>query len=154
MDTGTQDLEDLKYLRMGYIDHGRKSDGLLKTFLTAMPGDGVLPLRWHYRSLEHFLRKHAAKGMVLWAASANSHLLVINGQRVLRIWTDTEHACYVDMNGAISSILLVHSWGKPETIPAKNVKKSKPFEIRWRMTEQYQMLHLAAAVKRAYGLDK
>lgn len=146
--------EELKYIRVGYVNQGRKSDSLLKLFLDRLPGNGVLPLRWHYRSYDAFMRRHGHLGMVVWAAANNSHLLIINGYKVLRIWTDTSHSCYVDVNDPVDAQMQIHSWGKTETIPEKNIRKSKPFTKRWKISEQYQMLHLVEAVKRAYGLDK
>lgn len=147
------DLEDLRYFRTGYQDLGRKSDFLLKDFLREMPGDGKLPSHWHYRSLAHFQKKYSALGMIVWAAASNSHLLLINGQRVLRIWLDVDNSCWVDANDSVVSGLMFYSWGACEDIPAGNAKKSKPFTKRIKVTQRYQMRDIAQAVRTAYGLD-
>ena len=149
-----RDLEDLKYFRTGYQDLGRKSDFLLKDFLREIPGDGTLPSHWHYRSLAHFQKKYGNLGMVVWASASNSHLLLINGQRVLRIWMDVDSSCWVDIGDSVDSGLRFYSWGISETIPAGNAKKSKPFTKRIKVTQRYQMRDIAQAVRTAYGLDQ
>lgn len=148
------DLEDLKYFRTGYQDLGRKSDFLLKDFLREMPGDGKLPAHWHYRSVQHFQKKYGKLGMIVWAAATNSHLLLINGQRVLRIWMDVAESCWIDITDSVDAGLKFHSWGQTEEIPAGNAKKSKPFTKRIKVTQRYQMRDVAQAVRRAYGLDQ
>lgn len=141
------DLEDLKYFRTGYQDLGRKSDFLLKDFLRELPGDGQLPKHWHYRSLEHFQKKYGNLGMIVWAASTNSHLLIINGHRVLRIWTDVDNSCWVDVNTQIASRQVVIP------IPKGNYKKSAPFTYRIQISQRHQVASLVKAVKDIYGLD-
>ena len=148
------DIEDFRYQRVGYINQGRKSDILLAVFLDLMPGN-KLPLRWHYRSPESFLRKHGHLGAVLWAASNNSHLLLMHGQQVLRIWHDTAKACYVDIaDNVYGSLNSVNAslFSKVEDIPEANWKKSKPFTKRIKVWQQWQMKALHDAVMRTYGL--
>lgn len=152
-DTGApEDIEDFRYHRVGYVDQGRKSDHLLSVFLGLIPGDGRLPLRWHYRSHESFLSKHGYLGFILWAASNNSHLLMINGFHVLRIWHDTANACYVDLADNVAAGIDPRVRAGVETIPAANAKKSKPFTKRIKVWQQWQMQALAETVKRIYGL--
>lgn len=154
MATLDADLEDLRYFRTGYQDLGRKSDFLLKDFLREIPGDGTLPTHWQYRSLTHFQKKYAALGMIVWASATNSHLLLINGQRVLRIWMDVVHSCWIDITDQVDSGVKYHSWGQIQEIPAGNAKKSKPFTKRVKVSERYQMRDVAQAVRTAYGLDQ
>lgn len=140
---------DLRYIRTGYIDQGRKSDKLLSVFLGILPGDGRLPLRWHYRNHARFLKKHGNLGRVLWASASNSHLLMINGFHALRIWTDVANTCWVDVADNVAGFL-DQRWLCD--IPEKNVKKSKPFTKRVKVWQQYQMQQLAEAVNKTYGL--
>lgn len=152
-----KDVEDFLYYRVGYVDQGRKSDLLLAGFLRLLPGDGRLPLRWHYRSHERFLAKHGHLGLILWAASNNSHLLMINGFHILRIWTDTADSCWVDLAdnlaGSLSQPTPMKRKGEVQDIPAGNAKKCKPFTKRVKVWQQFQMQGLADLVKRIYGLD-
>lgn len=152
-DEREHDLEDLKYFRTGYQDLGRKSDFLLKDFLRELPGDGQLPKHWHYRSHEHFQKKYGSLGMVVWAAATNSHLLLINGYRVLRIWMDVENTCWIDLTDQVASGLSAYSWCSVEPIPASNAKKSNPFTQRIKVSQRFQMQDIAKTVKRVYGLD-
>ncbi len=148
-----QDIEDLRYHRMGYINQGRKSDKLLADFLALCPGDGTLPLRWHYRGYENFLAKHGHRGRILWAASNNSHLLLINGFHVLRIWHDTAKSCYVDVADNVAGNLCASMAQTLEPIPTSNWKKSAHFAKRLKVWQLWQIKALYDAVKRAYGLD-
>jgi len=148
------DLEDLKYFRTGYQDLGRKCDFLLKDFLREIPGNGQMPKHWHYRSLAHFNKKYSHLGMLVWASSTNSHLLLINGHRVLRIWTDVDESCWVDINDPVNSGMQVYSWGQTVAIPKGNAKKSAPFTKRIKVTQRYQMRDIAQAVRNTYGLDQ
>lgn len=147
------DLEDLRYLRTGYISGDRQSDKLLAVFTSSLPGDGRLPLRWHYRSHEQFLKRYGNLGTIVWAAAANSHLLLINGWRVLRIWHDTTKCCYVDLADNIAASLPQQLHTRVETVPLANAKKSNPFTKRIKCWQQWQMLALVETVKRTYGLD-
>lgn len=149
MDTPESDVEDLKYLRIGYVNQERKSDKLLTSFLALVPGDGKLPMRWHYRSHSRFLEKHGHLGKMVWAAASNSHLLLINGFHVLRIWTDASSTCWVDVADNVAGAL-DPQW--ISDIPANNARKSKPFTKRVKVWQHFQMQRLADAVNRTYGL--
>lgn len=152
-DSVVQDVEDFLYHRMGYINQGRKSDTLLAVFLELMPGDGRLPLRWHYRNHERFLEKHGHLGRILWAASNNSHLLMVNGFHALRIWHDTAKTCYVEISDNMYGNLDAQLIKQIESIPEKNWSKSKPFTKRIKVWQQWQMQALHKALVRTYGLD-
>lgn len=135
-----------KYLRYGYYDQERHSDLLISTFVTHIPGDGTLPARWRYDSLDAFLNLYGELGAILWAKSSNSHLLVVNGQKILRIWTDAKKHCWVDAQTHILT-------GYPaEAIPDNNVRKSAPFSQRVKITTTKDMYSLAVTTKRVYGI--
>lgn len=146
------DVEEFRYTRMGYIDRGRKSDQLLASFLSLLPGDGRLPLRWHYRSHARFQRVHGTLGRVLWAAAGSSHLLMVNGFHALRIWHDTAASCYVDIATNVLGATDAQIQAIAEVIPAANARKCKPFTQRVKVTYLWQMQDLVKAVKKTYGL--
>lgn len=149
MNSKQSEERSLKYHRVGYADRGTKSDKLLALFLSAIPGDNRLPLHWHFRSHENFLKRHGHLGNILWAASFYSHLLMVNGFFALRIWTDVDNTCWVDIADNVAGHL-DPTWIEP--IPEKNFKKSRPFTKRVKVSQQFQMLTLANAVKKTYGI--
>lgn len=135
-----------KYLRYGYYNQDRHSDALVSAFVSELPGDGILPARWRYDSHGAFLALYSELGDILWAKSSNSHLLVVFGQKVLRIWTDAKHHCLVE---AQSHILT----GWPvSAIPDSNKRKSAPFTQRVKITTTEDMYSLAVTTKRVYGI--
>lgn len=146
-------IDDLKYVRVGYVDQNRKSDHLLASVLRQLPGDGRLPLRWKYSDVPSFVKKYGELGSVLWAPALNSHLLVVNGHKIVRVWTDTATHCQVDLNDAIVAGLTGTKLEKEiADIPAGNVRKCKPFTKRVRIHQQFQANILVDAIKRTYGL--
>ena len=145
--------EEYKYARTGYVDQGRKSDQVLATVLAHLPGNGRLPLRWHHHGAEAFQKRHGHLGLVLWAPASNSHLLLIAGQKVLRIWMDTANHCYVDLNANLAAYLSTATFSKVEDIPAGNVRKCAPFTKRMKIWQNFHAVAIIDAVKRIYGLD-
>ena len=147
--------EEYKYARTGYVNQGRRSDHVLSTILEQLPGDGRLPLRWHHRDVASFQKRYGSYGTVLWAAASNSHLLLINGHKVLRIWLDAAQHCQVDLNEPLAVYLSsAVSFSKIVDIPAGNVRKCKPMTKRIRIWQKFHAIALMDAVKRVYGLDK
>lgn len=146
------DLEDLKYHRTGYFDQGRKSDSLLAFFLGHLRSDGVLPKRWKYTDQESFQRLYGSNGHALWAPARSSHLFLLGGHKVLRIWTDTVNSCYVDLNDVVAGELS-SSGVEISEIPKGNTRKCKPFTKRVKIEHQYQAAQIVKVVKRIYGLD-
>lgn len=145
-------LEDLKYVRVGYVDQGRTSDHLLASMLRRLPGDGRLPLRWFHRSHTQFLEKYAHLGAVLWAGAINSHTLLINGFKIIRVWTDTPGHCQVDICDTLVTHLQGTKLNAIKDIPAGNVRKCKPFTKRVTVSQQFEVNVLMEAIERAYGV--
>lgn len=147
-------LDEYKYARVGYVSLGRKSDALLSALLEQVPGDGKLPLHWHHRGLSEFQKRHGHRGVVLWAPASSSHLLLIAGQKILRVWTDTDRACQVDINDNLANALSTCTFAKVTDIPAGNARKCTPFTKRIKLEQQFHMLELAKVVRNIYGLDR
>lgn len=146
-------IDDLKYVRVGYVDQNRKSDHLLASVLRQLPGDGRLPLRWHHRGSAAFVKKYGHLGVVLWAPALNSHLLLIQGQKAVRIWTDTATHCQVDISdGIVGQLRGTKLFDEIKDIPAGNVRKCKPFTKRVRIHQQFHTNILVDAIRRSYGL--
>jgi len=143
------DLEDMSYNRLGYFDQGRYSDELVASFTTILPGDGVLPHRWVYTTPEEFVATFGVLGVVVWAKARSSHLLLIGGQKILRIWTDMSNACYVDLrDNLVGCFGMEHT----EAIPAGNLRKCKPFTRRKKIYTVEDMERLARCTKRIHGV--
>lgn len=147
--TGIEVVDALfpKYQRIGYVDLGRHCDKLLSNFTQNLPGDNYLPARWRFGSLSNFCAKYSHLGLCLWAASYNSHLLVINGHRIVRIWTDAKNHCWVDglAHVFLPSMLL-------ENIPKKNIRKSVPFTVRTKIIAPQDMVDLALNIRHIHGV--
>ena len=133
-----------KYHKWGYIQGEDHSDLLLKTFLQELPAEFYLPTNWKYHSQQSFIDRFSQFGIIIWSASTTSHLLLISGVRVLRIWTDAKKHCWVD---SFPHILQTY-----ESIPCKNSKKSAPFEVRRKILTTEEMYSLAKHVKMVYGV--
>ncbi len=140
-------MELPKYSRYGYIDQGRHCDKLLSTFVEQVPGDGHLPSRWRYYDNAQFVHSYGHLGVVLWAASYNSHLLLVGGTKVIRIWTDAKAHCWVEgVDHVMSEVAPL------EQVPAKNARKSKPFVVRKKITDPTDISALAKRVNMIYGI--
>lgn len=147
--------EEYRYARTGYIKQDRRSDHVLAAILEQLPGDGRLPKRWHHRDIASFQKRYSNRGIVLWAAASSSHLLLINGHKVLRVWLDTARHCQVDLNDALATYLSsAVTFSKVVDIPAGNVRKCKPMTKRIRIWQQFHAKAITDAVKVVYGLDK
>lgn len=140
------DLLFPKYTRIGYIEQDRVCDKLVKVFMHIIPGQNRLPPRWKYFSLEYFNTTYGHLGTILWAASYNSQLLLINGNKIIRIWTDTKNWCWVE---GLSHVL--DSFETVE-IPKGNIRKSKPFTHRVKISSIEDMEKLANKIKQIYGV--
>lgn len=148
MDSDQPEFDVPRYYRFGYTDGGRRCDKLLAAFHSVIPVSVLasLPSRWRYVSSDRFLDRYGWMGPVIWATSYGSHLLLIGGQRVLRIWTDADNQCWVEAQPHVLSKVAIVS------IPEKNIRKSKPFTYRTKITLETEMSALAIRTKMLYGI--
>jgi hypothetical protein len=146
------DFEDLKYGRYGYSNLGSKTDNLLEVLTKAIPGDGVLPKHWQFRSKDNYTTKYSKLGHILWSKSTNCHTLMIGTNFVLRFWTYSKDGTWIDLNDQLVSILQHTTFSKVVPIPEGTWRKSKPLTKRIRVWQQFHILEVANAVKRIYGL--
>ena len=140
--------EDLKYTRTGYLNQKNLSDYLCKIFVDQFPSSGKLPLHWKYVSHKYFMNTWGHLGIVIWAKASSSHMMFINGYRVLRIWTDQSNSCLVDLEEKIAEQLP----DVQKVQPTKN-SKCKPFTYRKKVWAAEQMDQIVKVVKTIYGLD-
>lgn len=146
-------LTDLRWKRVGYINQGRKSDTLVETATQALPGDGVLPLRWKWVAADAFVTRYGCLGKVLWSKTGSYHLLMVNGFHILRVWHDTAHKCLVDVNDALVNSLFSSPTWVVKPIPHATLKKCKPLTMRVEVKSELDMMAIIMEVKRIYGLD-
>lgn len=151
VDSEAQDIDvpDFSYVRLGYLPTGTKSDELTSHLVRRIPGHAELPLRWHYKSQAWFMEKYGHLGTVIWSKSCSSHLLLINGWHVIRLWHDKKYSSYVDLNEPIAA--QVHTRLDVEAIPVKNAKKSKPLTKRCKITETDELDIIINAIAATYG---
>ncbi len=139
-------IEDFnaKYVRIGYCPDGRDCDIVIDTITKHIPGNGVLPPRWVYKNLTRFTSKYSNLGTILWAKTASYHLLVVNGHRLCRVWTDTKHKCLIDIADPLDD-------GSAFPIPSSTYRKSKPFSKRIIGTEETAD-KLGLRIRSQYGI--
>lgn len=125
LDNDIDELAKLKNVRYGYIPQERWCDTVVACVTEKLPGDGVLPAQWKYVNKDFFLNKYAHLGPVLWAKTASFHLLILNGYRLCRIWTNTQKTCWVDVNDPVANQMC-----SVEDIPGSCLKKSIPLTKR------------------------
>lgn len=148
----TAELEDeYKYGRSGYYSKGNHSDLLLSYLTSKVKTTGTLPKRWFYVEPSSFIKRYGHLGNVLWAASSSSHTLLLNGNKLFRLWTDAKNHCFLDLNPLLADkCAFTLDVGD---IPAGNIKKCKPFKKRTLITTLKQLQELLIAIKGIYGVD-
>jgi len=144
-------IDDLRYMRVGYINNFRHVDNIIDVVTKAIPGEGTLPLRWRWGSLDKFLRRYGDLGKILWAKTASYHLLMINGHHVMRLWTDTPATCIIDLSVNVATTLVGLGFTIEDT-PVSCERKCKPLFKRVRIYNVEEADKLAAAVKQTYGV--
>lgn len=141
---------DKKYLRVGYFDQGRPCDSYVQ-IATFLQKGGLLPDRWKPESAEEFIELFGEGPM--WGKSYNSHVLVLAGIPILRVWTNTKSLhVWVDVDDKLSNVL--DTCFAIESIPRGNNKKSKPFTKRVKVSSKDDIIKLMVSAKAVYGLDK
>ena len=87
---------DFKYARIGYVSVDSFSDACAAAAMEILPPndpDFRMPKRWRYHGAEHFKETYGEG--VVWIRTASYHQLVIHGNRILRLWTNTPKSCKV-----------------------------------------------------------
>lgn len=120
-----------KHQRFGHIYQDRFCDHVVARATELLPGDGVLPPRWLYKSQGDFIIRYKNLGQTLWAKTASYHLLLVNGEHILRIWTDSPDSAIVDLHDVLVQLVTT----KVADIPASTRKKTYPFTKRTRVTD-------------------
>lgn len=144
-------IDDLKYMRVGYINNSTHVDSIIDAVTKAIPGEGVLPHRWRWGSLDKFIRKYGDLGKILWAKTASYHLLMINGHHSMRLWTDTPATCIIDL--ALNVATMLSSMGFTiEDVPESCERKCKPLNKRVRIYSIEEAERLVTAIKQTYGV--
>lgn len=143
--------DDFKYLRVGYINTDTHVDKIIEQVTDAIPGDGVLPARWRWGSLEKFDENHGHLGVILWSKAASYHLMLIAGNHVMRLWTDTPATCIVDLAQNVAAVLGSKGF-TIEDIPLSCERKCKPLIKRVRIHTAEEADELISSVKQTYGV--
>lgn len=124
-----------KHQRFGHIHQDRFCDQVVDRATQLLPGDGVLPTRWLYKSQRDFVDRYKDLGQALWSKTASYHLLLVNGEYVLRIWTDSPDSAIVDIHDLLARVIM-----SPVTeIPVSVAKKTRPLTKRTRVTDLSQI---------------
>lgn len=153
MDDFEELQKQLRYKRLGYINEDRHSDSIVGVADSVIPGE-LLPRIWRYGSREDFLKRYESLGPVLWAKTANYHLLMVNGFYILRVWTaqKTTKTCLVDLCETVASTLFAQGWTVVD-IPSGSLVKCRPLKRRTKVSSPDEMVRLLSIVRSIYGLE-
>lgn len=149
---GNNYLEDNtfhKYMRIGHMDEDRLCDRLSRYCFDKLSGD-ILPPRWRYNGPEKFIERFG--GGFKWSITKSYHGLFLNGQYVLRMWTNAYTPyVWVDIPGHFLHPLSLNM--EVIDIPEGSLHKCRPMSLRAKVTEESQIDLLIVAIKSMYGLD-
>jgi len=153
MVSGPQEPSD-KYQRYGFIPTDDPTNLLTSCALRELPPDFVLPPRWAHGGVASFQEKYGHQGIIAWAKSTNSQLLLINGHHIIRCWTDTRKFFRVDVNDSLARVIPANTLNiQLEEVPKSTYKKSAPLTKRVMLSTPEQMHYLVMKIKGLYGLD-
>ncbi len=133
-----------KYFRWGYYHDGRFCDEVIDKAVE-MFSVPTINTRWRYNTRDHFLKWNEYMGPILWAKCNSNHLLFINGFHVIRIWTETQKSCIVDISNSLRD-------GSDEEIPTSCERKCGPLKHRIRLKTVQQAEQLFNRIKQVYGV--
>jgi len=135
-----------KYFRPGYISEGdeKVSHTLADYAFSFFPDAERMPKHWHYRSLDYFTKKHGHRGEIIWSRTRSYHLLIVRGNRVMRIWTDTGIA-RIDLDNVLASRMKAK--GYDVGYPSRD-----PFVYRMLADGQDDIKMLMGTIKEEYKL--
>lgn len=136
-----EDEDDLRWVRAGHIDQGRLCDRLVTHAVRALHGQ-TMPARWR-------MGVDRLPG-VAWSRTTSYHMLLVNGNPVFRIWTNTDaDYAWTDVQHTLCPNIVADV----EPIPSGNLKKCKPFVWRFKLQTEEEVDLLIADVRWRYGLD-
>ena len=135
-----------KYFRPGYISAGdeKASHTLADYAFSFFPNAERMPKHWHYRSAEYFNKKHGHLGREIWSLTKSYHLLILSGQRVIRIWHDTCVA-RVDLSPGLAGYMAHRGYDTQYV-------SRLPFEHRMLAEEQKDIKILMGGLREVYGI--
>lgn len=137
--------EDFRYLRPGHVDLERPCDEMVKYLTELLPGTGVLPKRWSWRSRQYFRDKYGDLGPIVWAKTASYHLLILEGVHALRVWTDSPNSCLVDVPTECTAELKKRGFEILD-VPKSTRRKTKPFVYRVRAESKQHIAKIVLVV--------
>ncbi len=97
---------------------------ICNVFQTKYDGGYILANRWVYDSKQSFLSKFGASN--IWSVTNSYRLLLISGEHVIRIWTDSPRSCIVDLHPALAKVTSLPVRDVPESV----LRKTSPLVHR------------------------
>lgn len=138
-----------KYLRPGHIDQSRPVDKLVSRLREIFPSAVELPTRWNWVSRESF-RSRYDKSPFYIANTASYQMLIVDGIKMLRLWTDSPNSAIVDIHDDLYNFIKnEESFSKklkPTQAPKSVYRKTKPFTKRITIASKKDLDLLCAAV--------
>lgn len=118
-----------KYQRTGYCAQNRPVDRALEQLVDVLGNPATLPKIWNP---VNFNTKYGSLGKLVLSRTASYTSIIVDGQTVMRCWTNANNCMLVDVIGPLVLPLnSIKGLGKIILIPAGSVKKLRPCTHRF-----------------------
>ncbi len=139
---------DYRWLRVGWFDRERPCDAAVQFATAQLPGE-TMPQRWIASDPLSFVKKHGEG--VKWCRTMSYHMLLINGFRILRIWTNAKTKTLVEVSDRLTHTLREADFTL-EAVPEGTKKKRGEFNWRFYLSLPSELNYLMTVVKVMYGV--
>ena len=106
-----------------------------------------LPIYWFYTTQEAFLNQFKNLGLVVWSRRSSYHMLVINGIRVMRLWTINKTPRL-----QVTKVMYDRLTSLGMKLTTLEGKKEPYYYAYATITTKQEVLVVARAVKEIYGI--
>ena len=100
--------------------------------------------KWVWRSPEYFMQKHNP-GIVFWSKTHSYHMLLVNGHKVLRMWSNHPNKSRLEVNETLYYQLV-------NKVPEPTIKAVNKFYGRFQIMTTEEVELVIQEVKRIYGI--
>jgi hypothetical protein len=145
--------EEISFKDIPFFYGESNTDNLAKIAYNLLPpsSEDTLPKKWFWRNQVWFTKKYGHLGAIVWARSHSSHMLLINGNPVLRIWTVNPDTSRIELNQAVFSSLN-NKLGNPKVLQSK-WHKTRMYYGSYSITTKEQVQVIMQEVGKIYGIN-
>lgn len=146
-------MSDVSFKELPFFYGDSNTDNLARIAYNILPSSSkdVLPKKWFWRDHVYFTKKYSHLGMIVWSRTHSSHMLLINGFPVLRIWTVNPHKARVELTQSVF-FALQSKLENPQILQSK-WHKTKMYYGAYQITTEEQIGLIMKEVIRIYGLN-